>query len=96
MSDTMLLGVLCMPPELWTETELDRQQRYSRYLQAARRIEDDAREMEALRKDAERYRWLREHTSATGLARFVRYSGAQFLDEAVDRLMAAEAPAGAA
>lgn len=48
MSD-MLHGVLCMPPELWTGTELDKAQRYSRYLQASRRIEDDEREIERLR-----------------------------------------------
>jgi hypothetical protein len=49
MSDTMLQGVLCMPPELWRDDPLDQQQRYSRYLQASRRIEDDAREIERLR-----------------------------------------------
>ena len=49
MSDTMLHGVLCMPPELWQDTELDKRQRYSRYLAASRRIEDDERAMELLR-----------------------------------------------
>jgi len=40
MGATMLHGVLNMPPELWQETELDKQQRYSRYMEASRRIED--------------------------------------------------------
>ena len=49
MSDVMLHGVLCMPPELWQDTEIDKQQRYSRYLAASRRIEDDEREIEKMR-----------------------------------------------
>lgn len=49
MSDTMLHGVLCMPPELWQDTVIDKRQRYSRYLAASRRIEDDEREIERLR-----------------------------------------------
>jgi len=49
MSDVMLHGVLCMPPELWQDTEMDKRQRYSRYLQASRRIEDDEREIDRLR-----------------------------------------------
>lgn len=40
MSDVMLHGVLNMPPELWNDSELDKMQRYSRYMQASRRIED--------------------------------------------------------
>jgi hypothetical protein len=35
-------------------------------------------------KDAARYRWLREHTVATGLSRFTQSYRKQFLDEAVD------------
>ena len=50
MSDTMLHVVLCMPPELWDDTELDKRQRYSRYLAASRRIEDDEREIDRLQK----------------------------------------------
>ena len=42
MSDTMLLGVLRMPVDLWTDSDLDKHQRYSRYLEAADRIERDA------------------------------------------------------
>lgn len=59
MSDTMLHGVLCMPPELWQDTELDKRQRYSRYLAASRRIEDDEREIERLRAivDAKPMAW---------------------------------------
>ena len=40
MSGTMLHGVLNMPPELWSDTGLDKMQRYSRYMEASRRIED--------------------------------------------------------
>jgi hypothetical protein len=49
MSDTMLHGVLCMPPELWDDSELDKRQRYVRYLDASRRIKDDGFEIERLR-----------------------------------------------
>lgn len=52
MSDTMLLGVLCMPPEMWDDSALDVTQRHGRYMQAARRIEEDAREIERLREHA--------------------------------------------
>lgn len=40
MSDLMLHSVLNMPPELWQDTHIDKMQRYSRYMQASRRIED--------------------------------------------------------
>lgn len=49
MSDMMLHGVLCMPPELWADSDIDRYQRYQRYLQASRRIEDDEAEILRLR-----------------------------------------------
>lgn len=49
MSDTMLHGVLNMPPEIWRDDEIDKMQRYSRYRQASRRIEDDEREIDSLR-----------------------------------------------
>jgi hypothetical protein len=39
MSDTMLLGVLRMPPGLWDNGPIDVMQRHSRYLEAADRIE---------------------------------------------------------
>lgn len=45
MSDLMLHGVLCIPHELWQDTELDKLQRYSRYIDASRRIEDDERDL---------------------------------------------------
>lgn len=48
MSDVMLHGVLNMPPELWKDSELDKMQRYSRYRQASRRIEDLNRALIAL------------------------------------------------
>jgi hypothetical protein len=44
----MLHGVLNMPPELWKDSELDKMQRYSRYRQASRRIEDLNRALIAL------------------------------------------------
>ena len=39
MGITMLIGVLKMPPELWGDTEWEKQQRYSYYLEAANLIE---------------------------------------------------------
>lgn len=36
----MLHGVLNMPPELWSDYPIDEMQRYSRYMEASRRIED--------------------------------------------------------
>lgn len=39
MSDTILLGVLRLPPECWTDSLIDVIQRHSRYLEAADRIE---------------------------------------------------------
>ena len=36
----MLHGLLNMPPELWDDSETDKVQRYGRYMQASRRIED--------------------------------------------------------
>lgn len=50
MSDLMLQGVLCLPPEMWSGEPLDVGQRYQRYLQASRRIEDDACEIGRLRR----------------------------------------------
>lgn len=40
MSVVMLHGVLNMPPELWKDDYFDKMQRYQRYMQASRRIED--------------------------------------------------------
>ncbi len=39
MSDTMLLGVLRMPPDCWTNDPIDIMQRHCRYVQAADEIE---------------------------------------------------------
>jgi hypothetical protein len=39
MSDVMLIGVLRMPPETWADDPISVTQRYSRYQQAADRIE---------------------------------------------------------
>ncbi len=61
MSDTMLHGVLCMPPELWQDTELDRLQRYHRYLEASERIEHDALAITVLPAEVERARAQRDH-----------------------------------
>jgi hypothetical protein len=44
-------------------------------------------------RDAQRYRWLREHTAATGLGRFIQSWRKQFLDEAVDAALAAKGAA---
>jgi hypothetical protein len=39
VSDTMLHGVLCMPPDLWDEgNPIDAAQRYQRYVEASDRI----------------------------------------------------------
>ena len=51
MSGTMLHGVLNMPPELWSDTELDKMQRYSRYMEASRRIEELERGLNDLLND---------------------------------------------
>lgn len=40
MSDFILHGVLNLPPELWDNGFIDEQQRYSRYVQASKRIRD--------------------------------------------------------
>lgn len=47
-------------------------------------IEGFRRDLEAARVDAERYRWLREHTVAAGLGQFIRQMRKRFLDAAVD------------
>lgn len=51
----MLHGVLLIPPELWSDDPLERAQRHERYVQASRRIENDAKTIaelkESLRKN---------------------------------------------
>lgn len=49
MSDLILHAVLQMPPDLWSGSALDVTQRHGSYLQASRRIENDALEIEMLR-----------------------------------------------
>lgn len=41
----MLLGVLRLPPDCWTDSPIDAAQRHSRYLEAADRIEKDETEI---------------------------------------------------
>lgn len=50
MGDTMLHGVLRMPPELWTNTPIDIQQRHSRYLEASDELARLRAENEAMRE----------------------------------------------
>lgn len=55
MGDTMLHGVLRMPPNCWSGTELDVTQRHSRYIQASERIyelEDKLAQVERERDEA--------------------------------------------
>lgn len=49
MSDVMLMGVLRMPPEIWGDGEIDKSQRFSRYIEAADRINAQEREIELLK-----------------------------------------------
>ncbi len=55
-----------------------------------RRNEAAAAERVAVHRDAARYRWLEEHTVATGLSRWMGRE--QFLSVAVDKAMAADEP----
>lgn len=50
MSDVMLLGVLRMPPTMWNDGAIDVAQRYSRYLEAADRIESDEAKIAEMQK----------------------------------------------
>lgn len=54
MSDTMLHGVLRMPPDCWRDDPIDQQQRYSRYIQASERIEQQNDALETLKAENER------------------------------------------
>ena len=60
MSDVNLHGVLNMPPELWQDNDLDKMQRYSRYLEASRRIEDQERELTELKRKAAAFDLIEE------------------------------------
>ena len=67
MGDTILFGVLRMPPELWGDDDIDRQQRYARYVEAADKIDfmqdqiiDLSKAIDALKKDKARLDFLDE------------------------------------
>jgi hypothetical protein len=45
VSNTMLHGVLNMPPEAWSNSPLDTAQRHGRYVEASNRIQDLEREL---------------------------------------------------
>lgn len=70
MSDVMLLGVLKMPINCWVDSALDAHQRHSRYLEAAKRIEEQQAYIEQLEQalveitDGTMRTWydLHEHT----------------------------------
>lgn len=70
MSDVMLLGVLKMPINCWGDSALDAHQRHSRYLEAAKRIEEHQAYIEQLEQalvdvtDGTMRTWydLHEHT----------------------------------
>ena len=56
MSDTMLHGILQMPPELWTNDAIDIAQRHSRYLEASKRIIELERERDEARRELDELR----------------------------------------
>lgn len=104
MSDLMLLGVLRMPmPD--DPDPMTLRQFVSRARQAACRIEADTDELEdlrtkceALRKDAERYRWLRDADGALSVftSAYFNTQTAGELDASVDASIAAALAVGAA
>lgn len=51
MSDVMLHGVLNIPPDLWRDDEIDKQQRYSRYLEASKKLYKYEAALEQITKD---------------------------------------------
>jgi hypothetical protein len=61
MSDTMLHGVLQMPPELWTNDAIDTAHRHSRYLEASKRIEQLEYERDEARMKRDDVMRLTEH-----------------------------------
>lgn len=54
MSDVMLHGVLNMPVELWSDCELDKAQRHSRYVQASKEIKRLSKCLEAANEKIEK------------------------------------------
>jgi small-conductance mechanosensitive channel len=51
MSDAMLHGILQMPPELWSNDQIDILQRHGRYLEAFKRIMELERERDEARRE---------------------------------------------
>lgn len=51
MSDTMLHGILQMPPRLWSNDAIDIAQRHGRYLEASERIMELERERDEARRE---------------------------------------------
>lgn len=54
MSDSMLHGILQMPPNLWSNDAIDIAQRHGRYLEASKRIIELERERDEAREDLSR------------------------------------------
>lgn len=50
MSDVMLIGVLRMPVDLWSDTVIDKAMRHGRYTEAADKIEKMTDVLEALQE----------------------------------------------
>jgi len=65
MSDTMLHGILNMPPDLWSDTPIDQAARHARYVEASRRIIELERERDEARAELEEYRSIAEKIGAT-------------------------------
>jgi hypothetical protein len=59
MSDTMLHGILNMPPDLWSDTPIDQAARHARYVEASRQIIDLERQRdEAMAAATWAVQWL--------------------------------------
>ena len=87
----ILNGVLRMPPSCWSGDELDIYQRYSLYREAADLIEKQQTELESLRRDAERYRKLRDAKCDIGKLRSFLFMAGDAFDAAIDEMEAADA-----
>lgn len=60
-------GVLRMPPELWGDDPLSVAHRHARYVDAADTIDRLQAECDALRADAERWRYVRRKVCFSGI-----------------------------
>lgn len=60
MSDTMLHGILNMPPDLWSATPIDQAARHARYVEAPRQIIDLARQRDEARAQNTKLRAIAE------------------------------------